>query len=205
MWLGDRHSEPRRTRCGDSSRATTADSEVPRLTGLPLPDLPTSELPRLEGRAPIVRVRAGDSLWSIASELVGPKASNARSRRLCQRSLPTQRARDRTRPGSDPSRYRTHPTRRNQMSIAFEPAVALASQARPRRAPATSRARTRSSYTQGVAGAHVSPRQRTAGRAGLPEAHAGRGGRASRRTPLPKRGRRSSSKQWSRRSPTTAP
>jgi hypothetical protein len=53
-------------------------SDFPRLTGLPLPDLPTSELPRPAGRSPTIRVRTGDSLWSIASDIAGPGASNAR-------------------------------------------------------------------------------------------------------------------------------
>ena len=50
-----------------SSVRTDAD-----LSGLALPDLPTG--PR---HAPVVRVRAGDSLWSIAAELLGPEATSA--------------------------------------------------------------------------------------------------------------------------------
>lgn len=53
-------------------------TQFPSLTGLSLPDLPTSEADP-DGPDPlIIRVGPGDSLWSIATELLGPRASSAR-------------------------------------------------------------------------------------------------------------------------------
>jgi hypothetical protein len=51
--------------------------DFPSLSGLPLPDLPTSTFARTP-HVHTVRVSAGDSLWSIATRLSGPKAPPAR-------------------------------------------------------------------------------------------------------------------------------
>ena len=74
--------------CGAVALSTTAapaSADEPRpvvphsLSGLPLPDRATSEGP-LPDRADtdprlLVRVRPGDSLWAIAEERLGPRAT----------------------------------------------------------------------------------------------------------------------------------